>query len=104
MDFEEIKDFVKKRNYLFLEHADEERIKDKLTVEEVEQAVLSGEVVEERLGDPRGESLLIAGTTKDGKIVHVVIGSGFAQPIVVTVYRPDQQKWIRGKIRRRSKQ
>lgn len=101
MDFEEIKHLIKKRDYLFSEHADEERIKDKFAVEEVEQAILSGEVIEERLDDPRGESRLVSGTTDSGQLIHAVVGTQFDRPVIVTVYKPEKEKWIRGKIRRR---
>lgn len=59
MKFKEIQKRIKKKDYLFSEHADEERTKDKLTAEEIEQAIISGKVIEERLDDPRGESGLV---------------------------------------------
>ncbi len=101
MNFKEIQKLIKKRNYLFSDHADDERTKDKLTAEEIEQSILSGEVVEERLNDPRGESRLIVGKTKGGKIVHIVIGLRFGKPVIVTNYIPSQEEWISGKIRKR---
>ena len=73
MSFEEIKKFIKNRNYFLSEHADEERTKDKLTIIEIEEAILSGEVIKERLDYPRGESRLVSGTSKSGKIIHVFI-------------------------------
>lgn len=100
MDFEEIKSLVKRKNYLFSEHADEERTKDKLTAEEIEQAIISGKVIEERLDDPRGESRLVAGKTEGGKLLHIVIGVRFDKPVIVTVYLPSKELWNRGKIRR----
>ena len=101
MDFKTIKEHIKKKNYLFSEHADEERTKDKLTVEDIEQAVLGGKVIDERLDDPRGESRLVAGKIDEGKIIHVVIGFRFGKPVIVTNYIPSKEEWIRGKIRRR---
>lgn len=101
MDFEEIKKFIKKRDYLFSEHADEERTKDHLAVEEIEQAILGGEVIEERLDDPRGESRLIAGKSTNGKQIHVVVGFKFEKPVIVTNYLPDEEEWIGGIIRKR---
>jgi hypothetical protein len=101
VDFSKIQDLIGKRKYLFSEHADEERTKDKLTTGEVEYAILSGEVVDERLDDPRGESRLVAGKTKNGKLIHVVIGLRFGIPVIVTVYIPSIEKWIYGKIRKR---
>lgn len=102
MDIREIKKFIKSHNYLISEHADEERIKDKLTVAELEESVLAGEVIEERPNDPRGESRLIGGKSRSGKMLHVVVGLRFQRPVIVTVYLPDQKEWISGKIRRRN--
>lgn len=101
MDFTAIKKLIKKRDYLFSEHADEERIKDKLTVAEIEEVILSGEVIEERLDDPRGESRLIVGKTNQGKMLHIVVGSRFNKPVIVTNYIPSKEEWISGKIRKR---
>lgn len=101
MNFKKIKELIKRKDYLFSEHADEERTKDQLTVEEVEQAIISGKVIEERLDDPRGESRLIAGKSKEGQLIHVSIGIRFEKPVIVTVYLPSEEKWIYGKIRKR---
>lgn len=103
MNFKEIQNFIKKKDYLFSEHADEERTKDQLIVEDVETVILSGDVVEERLNDPRGESRLIAGKTKDGRLVHVVVGLRAEKPVIVTVYVPKITEWIRGIIKKRKK-
>jgi|SRR3989344_693679 len=100
MKLREIKKFIKSREYLISEHADEERVKDKLTVDNIEEAIFAGEVIEERPDDPRGESKLIAGRTQGNKMIHVVIGLRFETPIIVTVYLPDDKEWISGKIRK----
>lgn len=90
MDFKEIKELIKKRGYLISEHADEERTKDRLKVSEIEEAILSGRIIKERLDDPRGESRLIAGKSKKGKIIHIVIGIREGIPVIVTVYIPSE--------------
>lgn len=99
MDFKEIQSHTKRGDYLFSEHADEEKTKDKLNVDEIEEAILSGEVIEERLNDPRGESRLVGGISKNGKFVHIVIGLRLGRPIIVTVYTPSENEWVYGKIR-----
>lgn len=101
MDFKEIQNLIRKKEYLFSEHADEERLKDQLTVEDVERVILSGEVIEERLADDRGESRLISGKSKKGKIVHTVIGLRLEKPVIVTVYIPSEDLWTHGTIRKR---
>lgn len=102
MNFEEIKEHIKKKTYLFSEHADEERTKDKLTVSEIEEAILSGKVIEERFNDPRGESRLVAGRSGT-KSIHVVVGVREEKPAIVTIYIPDKKLWGRGIIRKRKK-
>ncbi len=101
MNFRKIKSLIKKKDYLFSEHADEERTKDRLTVEEIEEAIFDGEVIEERLDDSRGESRLIAGKTGTGIMVHVVVGLRFGKPIIATNYIPSKEEWIGGRIRKR---
>ena len=99
MNFKEIQKLIKKKDYLFSNHADEERTKDKLATEDIEEAVLSGKVIEERLNDPRGESRLIVGKTEDQRLIHVVIGLRFGKPVIVTCYIPSKEEWISDKIR-----
>lgn len=101
MNFKEIQKLIKKKDYLFSEHADEERAKDQLTVEEIEEAILDGEIIKERLDDSRGESRLVAGKTLEGRIVHMVIGLRFGKPVIVTSYIPSKEEWIGGRIRKR---
>lgn len=92
MNFKKIQELIKKRDYLFSDHADQERTYDQLSVQEIEEAIIAGRVVEERLDDPRGESRLIAGKSKNGKLIHVVIGIRFGKPVIVTVYLPSTEK------------
>lgn len=101
MDIKKIKKHIKNKDYLFSEHADQERTKDNLTAEEIEQAVLSGKVIEERLDDPRGESRLVIGQSRNGKLIHIVIGLRLGKPVIVTNYLPSKEGWLHGKIRKR---
>lgn len=103
MDFKEIKKHIKNKKYLISIHAEEEMVKDGLTTKDAEEAILSGEVIEERLNDPRGESRLVAGENNIGKRIHVVIGLRIGVPVIVTTYLPNEKEWEYGKIRKRRK-
>ncbi len=65
-----------------------------LTLDEVEQAVLSSDatIIEDYPTDPRGPSCLLYGKTLQGDVVHVVCSTapGIA---VITCYRPDPSMW-----------
>ena len=76
--------------------AEKEREADKITIKEIEQAFLSQtcQIIEKYPNDPRGESCLILGFTKEQKPIHVVCGiqeENFL--IIITIYRPDPKLW-----------
>lgn len=55
-------------------HADDERMNDGLTINQVEHALLNGRILEHYPDDPRGESCLFFGFTQTNIPVHVVCG------------------------------
>ena len=66
---------------------------------EIEETVLAGEIIEEYPDDKYSPSCLIYGKTDNGRDLHVQLS---LPPLVViiTVYDPDPEEWINGKIRR----
>jgi hypothetical protein len=80
-------------NYEISLHADEERLEDALTIQELEQALGSAQLLEDYPEDPRGHSCLVLGFSK-GQPVHFVCGrTRQGKLILVTVYRPRMPKW-----------
>jgi hypothetical protein len=79
---------VKKGEYYFSKHADQERQNDNLTVMEIEEALTTGRILEQYEDTGRGESCLMAGFTKGGKPVHAVCGMRGDGLVVITVYVP----------------
>jgi hypothetical protein len=91
-------------NYQFSLHAEHEREDEHILTEELEQSVVSGEVLEDYPDDPRGHSCLILGFTRTGRAIHSVWGllpDGRVR--VITVYIPLPPRWTSPKIRRREK-
>ena len=101
----QIQDKIRQRRYRLTSHAERERESDKITTQEIEEALLSHqtEVVESYPEDIRGRSCLILGFTKSGNQLHVVCGLPGEELIVITVYRPDPRQWINWRLRRRIK-
>jgi hypothetical protein len=99
MKVSDIRRLVAAGRYEFSIHAQQERLDDDLDVVEIEQAALTGEILEEYPDDPRGESCLMLGFT-GGKPVHVVFGWAGAPRArrrtlrVITVYPPQPPKWL----------
>lgn len=73
MDIEVIKELIRTDQYLYSLHAEIERKADELTFAQVEEALLSGTVLEEYPDSGRGESCLIVGFTGQTP-VHIVCG------------------------------
>ncbi len=88
-------------NYEFSLHAEQEREDEHILVEELEQSVASGELLEDYPDDPRGHSCLIFGSSQSGRPIHSVWGllpDGRVR--VITVYIPLPPKWIDPRTRR----
>lgn len=88
IEIEWIKESVKKSEYYFSKHGDQERQNDNLTIIEVEEALLTGRVLEEYKDTGRGGSCLVVGFTKAGKPVHIVCGIRGNWLVVITMYIP----------------
>jgi len=96
-----IREQVERDNYEFSIHAEREREDEHILVEELEQSVASGELLEDYPDDPRGHSCLILGSTQAGRAIHSVWGllpDGRVR--VITVYIPLPPKWIDPRMRR----
>ena len=93
MDIEWVGSKVKNNHYLWTLHADEERRNDGLEIEEVERALISGQILENYPNDPRGASCLVCGESKEIPI-HVVCGKNNRDwLVIITVYKPKPPKW-----------
>ncbi len=93
MDLGEIKGKIRSDVYVYTSHADIERQADELTLMQIEEALLSGEILEQYADTGRGESCLILGYSRDLPI-HIVCGWRGEQVAIITVYIPGPPKFI----------
>jgi hypothetical protein len=84
------------------DHADEEAQADALRFAEIYFSVQHGEIIEDYPTDKPFPSCLIVGETFAGELVHSVWAYNPANQwaVLITVYRPDPQRWIEGRNRR----
>ncbi len=95
-----IRQAVQLGDYELSLHADEERLNDHLTIEEIEEVLRSCEILEQYPEDPRGESCLVLGFC-GGRPIHIVCGkTRQAKLFLITVYIPNEPKWKDPKTRR----
>ena len=64
-----------------------------MTVAEVEEALLTGRVLEQYEDTGRGESCLVVGFTESGKPLHMVCGEIENHVVLITVYIPTPPKF-----------
>jgi hypothetical protein len=97
-----IREQIRANQYEFSLHAEREREDERILVRELEQSVLSGELLEDYPDDPRGHSCLVLGFAPSGRAIHSVWGllpDGRVR--VITVYIPLPPKWIDVRTRRK---
>lgn len=99
MNIEEIKVRMRNNQYVYSLHAEVERKADGLTFAQIEEALLSGEILEQYPNTGRGESCLFVGFAADVPI-HAVCGWRGEKIALITVYIPRPLKfvdpWTRG--------
>ena len=84
---------IRRGEYYFSKHGDQERQNDNLTVAEVEEALLKGRIIEQYENTGRGESCLVVGFTETGKPIHIVCGMRGDWLVVITAYIPQPPKF-----------
>lgn len=103
MDIQDLIDCIRNGRIRITDHADEEAQADSLSFEEIFFSVLRGEVIEDYPHSKPYPSCLVFGESFLGQPVHSVWAYNPATnwAVLVTVYRPDPERWINGRTRRR---
>jgi len=89
-----IKERIRKGQYYFSRHGDQERQNDNLAIVEVEEALLAGQILEEYEDTGRGDSCLTVGFTQQGKPIHIICAEMDDLLVIVTVYIPSPPTFI----------
>jgi len=84
---------IRKGEYYFSKHGDQERQNDNLTILEIEEALLNGRILEQYENSGRGESCLVVGFSEAGKPIHTVCGRRGDWLVIITVYIPRPPKF-----------
>lgn len=87
-DIDRIREKIRLGQYDMSAHAMEEMAEDLLTILDIEEAVLSGEVIRVEKDDPRGTKYVVVGTALDRQIPVGVVGrfASSGRYLIVTVY------------------
>ena len=99
---EKIVDSIRNNRYNVTDHADEEKEKDNLLLQEVLDIIPSGKTIESYPSDFPFPSCLILSFNNKNEAIHSVWAYDEVNKvaILITVYRPDPGKWINFEKRR----
>ena len=99
MDIREIREKFDLKEYEISLHAEKERYDEDIAISDLKEAISNGEILEDYSDDPRGQSCLILGYSKN-RPIHIVCGFSPEKWIrIITVYLPKMPKWIDEKTR-----
>lgn len=98
---EELREKISAGLFEFSKHAVDQSILRHVTVREMREAIVAGEIIEDYQDDKYGPSCLILGLTGAGRPLHIQCSSP-SRPLVriITLYEPDANLWVDFKVRR----
>jgi hypothetical protein len=102
MELKELRDKISRGEYRYSDHAVKRMIRRSIDRAEIEEAVLSGEIIEEYPADKYSSSCLVYGRTRFGRHLHVQLSIP-PTVVIITVYDPDETEWIDYRVRRKKK-
>jgi len=104
VDIQSIIDAIRYNQIRITDHADEEAHADHLSFDEIFFSVLQGEIIEDYPIDKPYPSCLIYGDSFTGEPIHSVWAyiSETKWVVLITVYRPDRERWIDWRTRSKS--
>ena len=103
MDIQDIISAIQEKHIRITDHADEEAQADGLIFDEIFFSVLQGEIIEDYPTDKPYPSCLIYGDNFQGEPIHSVwaFSEKTAWAALITVYRPDPNRWANWRERRK---
>ncbi|MBE0427093.1 MAG: DUF4258 domain-containing protein [Nitrospirae bacterium] len=103
MIIDDIIESIRAKRIRITDHADEEAYNDTLSLEEIYSSVLTGEIIEQYPDDKPYPSCLIYGKNIKNEPIHSVWAYNIETKasVLITVYRPDPDRWIDWKTRRK---
>ncbi len=88
-------------NIRVTQHAQQEMAEEDIMLDEVLEAIATGQILENYPEHRRGACCLLNGLTQNGRPLHIVCTTARPMLIIITIYEPKPPKWITPTQRRR---
>ena len=93
MVIEDIILLCRKKSMRWINHILECIFRRGICMDDIETALLTGEIIEQYPNDYPFPSCLILGRTEAGRVLHVVCGSNGSELWLITAYYPNPAQW-----------
>ena len=94
MNWEQIQQAIRQSGINLSHHAQEEAIAEDIFIDEMQEALLNGMIIEDYPTHRRGSCCLVYGQTEAGRDLHIVITSSLVSVLIITVYEPRAPYWV----------
>ena len=88
-----VKQMVKDGKIRWTNHVIVRLFQRNISQEDIEKALLNGEIIEEYENDYPYPSCLVYGINLNNKVIHIVCGLNEIELWIITAYYPDNIKW-----------
>ncbi len=88
-----IKQMIKEGRIRWTNHVIVRLLQRNITQEDIEKALLDGEIIEEYENDYPYPSCLVYGINLNNEVIHIVCGLNEIELWIITAYYPDNIKW-----------
>jgi hypothetical protein len=104
MNMDNIRELCRQKALRWTNHIMVRLIQRGIAIDDVESAVLSGEIIEQYPSDYPYPSCLIIGIDTGKQYLHVVCGIGVEELWLITAYYPSEDEWSSDfKVRKESR-
>ena len=76
------------------QHAQQEMVEEGITLNELLEATVRGQILENYPEHLRGACCLVNGTTEEGRPLHIVCTRALPVLIIITAYEPKMPRWV----------
>ncbi len=90
---------VESGNLRVTQHAQQEMVEERISLDEVLEAIGRAEILEHYAEHRRGACCLLGGATDAERPLHVVCTTAQPLLVLITVYEPKPPKWITPRTR-----
>ncbi|MCL2089068.1 MAG: DUF4258 domain-containing protein [Oscillospiraceae bacterium] len=92
-DIETMRNLCHDKNIAITKHARIRLLERNINVEDIKNAIMTGEIIKQYENDKPFPSCLLLGLAMNNKHIHVVVGVDSDYMYIITAYYPDKDEW-----------